>query len=241
MYKNKKILILIILSFGYGVSSCSFSGKNSNQELAIPGLESTLAVQTIAARPELQHLLITATPTRLPIEPEKEIEQNMLQPSTLQLDQAGNTPVPSLTPIASKETCTNSAKFIKDVTIPDYTLMKPGEKFVKTWRFENTGTCPWTENYAIVFMSGEQMAGLSPSPIHQIVLPGEQIDISLNLIAPNTTTFSKGNWIFLDANGNTFGTGYYSGNFFWVAIDVGSKSKNNKLDEISFGVCGPSG
>ena len=40
--------------------------------------------------------------------------------------------------------CKNSA-FVADVTIPDGTVLKPGEKFTKIWSVQNTGICAWDE------------------------------------------------------------------------------------------------
>lgn len=36
--------------------------------------------------------------------------------------------------------------YVSDVTIADGTVLAPGEEFVKTWKFQNTGSCDWTEN-----------------------------------------------------------------------------------------------
>jgi len=49
--------------------------------------------------------------------------------------------------------------FLVDVTIPDGTIMAPEEKFVKTWKFKNTGTCGWTTSFAIGFSYGTLMSG----------------------------------------------------------------------------------
>lgn len=38
-----------------------------------------------------------------------------------------------------------------DVTIPDDTVMTPGQPFSKTWRLENAGSCTWTRQYAVTF------------------------------------------------------------------------------------------
>src|SRR5258706_14580921 len=48
--------------------------------------------------------------------------------------------------ITTSTTCKGSALLLQDVTIPDNTQMKAGGQFTKTWKFQNTGTCPW-ENY----------------------------------------------------------------------------------------------
>src|SRR6476620_6570313 len=52
--------------------------------------------------------------------------------------------------------CHDSAVFVEDVTYPDNTNLKVGEKFTKTWKLQNTGTCKWT-NYTVAFVSGDKM------------------------------------------------------------------------------------
>ena len=48
------------------------------------------------------------------------------------------------------------AAFVSDVTIPDGTVMAPGQSFTKTWKLKNIGTTSWS-NYNLKFFDGEQM------------------------------------------------------------------------------------
>jgi len=41
------------------------------------------------------------------------------------------------------QACTDSAKFVLDVTIPDNSVISSNTAFTKTWRLKNTGTCTW--------------------------------------------------------------------------------------------------
>jgi hypothetical protein len=244
-YKNK-ILIVGLLIIATVLSACSSSEIPSQEITNIPGLESTLAVQTMVARPELMHIFVSATPTThptaIPTQPPKEEKGSNNLLSSI----STTTRVPSLTPAPTEPVCINAAEFVQDVTIPDYSRMKSGEKFIKTWRLENIGTCPWTEDYSIVFFAGDQMSAKSPIPINNLVLPGEQIDISVNLIAPDSSGSYKGSWLFQDADGKNFGLGLDSSRLFWVAVDVKSKSERFSLRDISIGGkskggCGPRG
>src|SRR5262249_452196 len=63
------------------------------------------------------------------------------------LDPAAATPTPS---------CHDSALFVEDVNYPDNTRLTAGEKFAKTWKFKNTGTCKWTD-YVVAFVSGDRL------------------------------------------------------------------------------------
>jgi len=54
---------------------------------------------------------------------------------------ASETPAASISTITAPSDCKDYAVLVRDVTIPDNTQVKAGEKFVKTWEFQNTGTC----------------------------------------------------------------------------------------------------
>src|SRR5512143_1407054 len=59
-----------------------------------------------------------------------------------------------LTPSATPS-CRESALFVEDVTYPDNTRLKAGEKFTKTWKLQNTGNCKWT-GFTVAFVSGDK-------------------------------------------------------------------------------------
>ena len=246
MNNKNKVLIVGIFIISFALSACSSSANPSQEANEIPGLECTLAVQTMVARPELMYIFVSATPTDLPTPIPTQPRNEFRNTNKLLSNISTTTPVPSLTPAQTEPVCINAAEFVQDVTIPDYSRMKPGEKFIKTWRLENIGTCPWTEDYSIVFVAGDQMSAKSPIPLNTLVLPGEQIDISVNLIAPDSSSSYKGNWMFQDPEGNNFGLGLDSSRLFWVAVDVKAKSERFSLRDISIGGksnggCGPRG
>src|SRR5215813_2600058 len=60
--------------------------------------------------------------------------------------------------------CHDSAVFVEDVTYPDNTRLTSGEKFTKTWKLQNTGTCKWT-SYTVAFVSGDKMEALDSAPV----------------------------------------------------------------------------
>jgi len=112
--------------------------------------------------------------------------------------------------------CDNSA-YVADVTIPDGTTIKAGEKFTKTWKIYNSGSCAWTTSYKIAFDSGEAMGGAT-TVLSAAVPAGQQADISVQLTAPNTNGTFRGNWRMQNASGVGFG------NVVYVEIKVGSGS-----------------
>ena len=101
-------------------------------------------------------------------------------------------------------------KFVRDVTIPDNTLMTPAQVFTKTWEVENNGTCPWKPGFTLVLVGGVAMGG-SPFTLEATVNPGARIQISIKMVAPtNQTGVIVGNWRMLDQGGTPFGDAIYA-------------------------------
>ena len=114
---------------------------------------------------------------------------------------------PPTVPPTSTQIC-DKAQFVADMTIPDGTVLTPGETFTKTWRIKNVGTCSWTPSYTVIFDHGEQMSGPSTQAMVGNVNPGQTIDISVNLKAPATDNHYVGYWKLRNASGVTF-TNFY--------------------------------
>lgn len=107
-----------------------------------------------------------------------------------------------------------------DVTIPDDTRMAPGQQFTKTWRLVNIGECTWTTDYSIVFYTGEQMGAPLKVPLPNQVGNGQSIDVSVNMIAPQSIGLHQGYWKLSTPSGTQFGIGPNSDSPFWVRIEV---------------------
>jgi len=97
-------------------------------------------------------------------------------------------------------TCQYDASLVADVTVPDDTIMQPGQPFVKTWRVRNTGNCDWAEGTAVVFETGDQMEGPDAVPV-SVITPGETVDISIPMTAPLEGGTYSGVWKLRMANG----------------------------------------
>ena len=107
-----------------------------------------------------------------------------------------------------------------DVTIPDGTVMSPGESFSKTWRLVNAGSCTWTRQYAVTFFSSNSMNALQTNFLLQEVKPGDVIDVTVNMEAPKSPGVYQGNWMLSNAQGELFGIGPNGDAPFWVKIEV---------------------
>ncbi|HUF38908.1 MAG TPA: NBR1-Ig-like domain-containing protein [Anaerolineales bacterium] len=172
----------------------------------------TQAAQTLDA--QLTLAADGAFPTVTPLSSQVGTEIPVITPT-----QAGDGgPVVTVEP---GSTCDLGA-FVEDVTIPDGTTFEPGETFVKTWRIRNNGSCTWTAEYDVVFDSGDAMGGPASFPVTPgSVLPGAEVDISINLTAPDEPGSYRGDWKLRNPAGQIFGLGSQGTASFWVVIDVG--------------------
>lgn len=124
-----------------------------------------------------------------------------------------NTPLPSATALC------DLAHFVKDVNIPDGTVMTPNQSFTKTWRLTNYGTCTWS-GYNLIFDSGDLMNGTSPIAIGT-VNPGQDVELSVDLKAPASNGNYRGYWRIRNASGVLIPvTNGYQGKSFYADIKV---------------------
>jgi len=111
------------------------------------------------------------------------------------------TPWPTSAP-GPTPTCVNNMALVQHLTKEGE--MKPGQAFTKGWQVKNTGTCPWTTGYRLVFASGTKMAG-EPVAVAREVKAGETYDWQLPLVAPQNPGAYEGIWQMVDAQGTAFG------------------------------------
>ena len=125
------------------------------------------------------------------------------------------TPGVSLTAPAN---CKDTAVLLQDVTIPDGTNVPYGTKFLKTWQFRNTGTCPWV-GYKIAFVSGDRMGAADTAPVPDSA-PKADVNVSVELTAPTTDGIYTGFFELRNRSNEPVAIGIEK--TFWVKITVGN-------------------
>jgi hypothetical protein len=135
-------------------------------------------------------------------------------------------PTVAPTPMA----CVDQAEFVRDVTIPDGTRLDPGKTFSKTWRLRNIGTCTWTPQYSLVFVSGSSMQSAKVVSLPGQVPPGSEVDLTLQMQAPTSNGEYAGFWKLRNGSGSLFGIGESANSPFWVRIIVGPKPEPKITD-----------
>ena len=166
-----------------------------------------------------------APPTELPPLPSPESTSPAVTP--------GATKAPPTPPPAGGNQCTASASFVSE-TIPDGTIMSPGQQFTKTWRIKNTGTCPWNNTWKFVYFAGDLLGASTTYDIPLVTMPGDTVDMSPVLIAPQANGSYEGDWKIQSPWGQVFGDS--SGYAYSVKIVVGSLTPENNKTQTVFGV-----
>lgn len=225
-----------LLTFGFIVillSGCRPpSGGPTDTPTAVEGAAFTQAVQTLSAQQteearDFKSPTPSRTATMTPTNTPTRTTTPTLTPTRTSTSTQTNTPTPTETPFGATFQTPNPtgifcnwAEFVEDVTIPDNKKMPPGVGFTKTWRLKNIGYCTWTADYNLVFVNRDRMSGPLSARIGRVVKPGEFIDISVQLTAPDRPQTYHGNWMLSDEEGRRFGTGSRADGVFWVRIDV---------------------
>ncbi|MEJ5224882.1 MAG: NBR1-Ig-like domain-containing protein [Anaerolineales bacterium] len=194
-----RLISILLLAVALLISACGPRPTPTPEPLPTTDFTALRQTQEVQATPELVLILPENTPLPTP--------EPLVLPAV--------TPLPSPTPIPC-----NKATFVADVTIPDGTAVRPGEPMRKTWRLRNDGTCVWS-GYTLIFSEGTNM-GASAVDINATVYPGETVDVSIDLTAPNRVGSHTGYYKLRDSGGNIFGITSRNGKeiAFWVRIRV---------------------
>jgi len=229
MSKNEIIIVSVVIlaCIGLvGVASIAFLLFRPKPQAPNPDLIYTQAAATYHVELTSQALLTpgaqetqfpptdTLIPT-LPVPPSATAFATLPIPTATQVF-----PTPLPPTATSRPVRCDQAAFIKDVTVPDGTSFPPSGEFTKVWRLQNTGSCAWDRNYALVFVSGEKMGKTTYVPLSQVVYPGESVDLGADLVASSKQGRYKGNWMLENASGKRFGIGRDADQPFWVDIRV---------------------
>ena len=177
---RKRTIIIIVLGALF-LSACNFPLFGGGQDEESPEALSTAVAETVQAmnaqndQPAMQEPDSPAAslPTLTPAPTQG--QQVQLPPT--------QTPLPCNKAIfTGKESPADDAEFL------------PGEAFTKKWTFRNEGTCTWNTNYKLVFVTGDQIGGPDSVAMPVSVAPGAQVEISVDLVAPEDPGTYTGYW-----------------------------------------------
>lgn len=201
MKPHIRSLLLFVLVLGLAALGCSAPG-------------SVTPTVDLAATHVVETALAQVPPTQAVPPPSENPPPPPVTPPPVPPTDPGPSPTPGT------GGCTDRVGFVTDVSYPDETEVEAGAAFTKTWRLVNTGTCTWTSSYALVYSHGDQMGGPASVPLPGAVLPGNTVDLSVNLTAPSTPGTYQGYWILRNNSGVLFGLGASANIAFWGWIVV---------------------
>jgi hypothetical protein len=107
-----------------------------------------------------------------------------------------------------------------DQTIPDGTILFPGQNFTKTWRLSNSGSCAWDGDFAVIWFSGSDLGVVHHQSLNDSISPGQSIDISVDMQAPLIPGLYQSNWKLMAPGGQLYGIGPQGESPFWAMIEV---------------------
>jgi hypothetical protein len=220
---NKKAILITLIIIVIPIILMGCGSREPATPTTNPDLVYTAAAQ--AAEATLTQIF-KSTPSATPIPPTPTNDPTqtaaaqtasamLTQVAVLSLTPQGtplNTPIPTVPAGPSGD----RAFYVKDVTIPDGSVIAPGAAFRKTWKLQNGGTTTWSTTYTLAFISGDQMGTITSVPLTQSVTPGQQVDVSVDMVAPTANGTYQGYWKMKNASGQLFNDSVY------VQIAVGS-------------------
>jgi hypothetical protein len=111
--------------------------------------------------------------------------------------------------------CVDDAAFVADLTLPDGIQVTPGERLVKQWSVQNTGSCDWGPDYRLVPILPNPMAGDGAVALYP-ARAGTQAVWQVTVQAPESPGEAIGRWQAQAADGTPFGEQVY------IVIEVSS-------------------
>ena len=117
--------------------------------------------------------------------------------STLSSDQAAPTAL-----------CKDNLAFIKDLTIPDGTVVEPLSTLDKRWEIENSGNCNWGENYRVRLIAGSELGAQKEQALYP-ARSGTRATMRIIFKAPQEPGTYRSAWQAFNAQGEPFGDPFF--------------------------------
>jgi hypothetical protein len=139
----------------------------------------------------------------------KSFQPPTLEAGSVSLVQPSPTPEPTIEilPVPTPQ-CSNLLTYLEDLTIPDGTVVHPGESLDKRWLIQNNGSCNWNENYRLKLISGPPL-GISEEQALYPARGGTQAVIRILFTAPDEPGLQRSAWRAYSPDGEAFGDPIY--------------------------------
>lgn len=219
---SNRLIYLVVITFAFLLTSCNLFNPTPAKDW--PGRSETLTALAPIVSPSS-----TANPS-----PDGQSGETSSPTASQPQAPSPTSPPPTspAQPSATQSPC-YQAELVKDVTIPDGTVLAPGKQFTKTWQLWNTGSCEWPPSMVAVFDGGTQLSTNLEYRIGKIVPSGKMVDVSIPMTAPLTAGEYTSNWRLKPPGGTIFGVGAKNVPFY-VKIVVGDTVF--KVTEVSVSI-----
>jgi hypothetical protein len=218
--QSRRLAALLLIALAFLLTSCQLSAPGQAEPTApAPEALFTAAAQTADAM-RLERFGKTPSPkAQSLIETAAGPQPSPTLPAPTQPAQAANATAAPSGPTAAPDGA-NQAEFVADVNIPDGTVFAPEQSFTKTWRIANTGKTTWTTAYALIFIDGDLMGAEASVPMPEEVAPGKEVELSVDMLAPDKAGTYISYWKLKSPDGKIFGFGSTGSEAIWVKIEV---------------------
>jgi hypothetical protein len=176
-----KIILVLSLLFLAACNAATSTPQAAPTNIPTPDLNplrTEVAATVLAQVPQLCALTPTAT---------------LIPPATA-TQAPTQTPTVTNTPATGTPEANDKAMWVSQ-TVQDDTAFTPGQTFTMTWRIQNEGTSTWTTNYVLRHYSGELFGAPKEIKIDKEVKPGETLDITIDMKAPNAPGDYRTDWV----------------------------------------------
>lgn len=133
------------------------------------------------------------------------------------------TPMPDPVQAASLEESSRGkdiALLLGTLSMEEGSWVYASEQFHVTWRIRNIGETTWDDTYSLVFGGGEAFGQDLSIPLSIQASPGDIIDLTLVLTAPEMTGLYRSEWWLVAPDGTPFGVGYKEQEPLIVEVNV---------------------
>jgi hypothetical protein len=220
MYTLWKRLVIGFIVGLFLLTACNLPSNTTAEPQDDPNLIYTAAAQTVSAQLTQAASGGLATPTGQSQDGGLVATATLPAQASTATQAATSISQPTATSTQESIPC-DRASFVEDITYKDGSEVAPGATFVKTWKLKNTGSCTWNSSYAVVFVSGDSMgAPASVQLTTGTVAPGQEVEVSVAMKAPETPKEYEGRWKLRNGANVIFGVGSRGDADFWVKVKV---------------------
>jgi hypothetical protein len=104
--------------------------------------------------------------------------------------------------------CQTNLTFLKDLTIPDGTVVAAESTLDKRWEVHNSGSCNWGENYRVRLIAGSELGAQREQALYP-ARSDSRVTIRIVFIAPTEPGSYRSAWQAFNPQGEPFGDPFF--------------------------------